>query len=341
MATTGTTSELSFIDACTLSVSGKAFGATHRFFSRLPAKAQKVVPEPVWNLAQQPAGLCVEFWSNTTVLGADLLLECDSVGPPLTTDCTLDCYVNNGQRWGWIGILANPQRPRTVDVIRRGLPRHRQFFRIYLPFAANVASLRIGIDVGAFIEPAEPPAQKPICFYGTSIVHGFSARRAGMTLPALLGRRLAWPTWNLGFSGNARMEPAVAHLLTELDPVVYVLDCLPNMTPELVNERLAPFVRVLRATHPTTPIVLVDNIVYQATYMLEDKRGGWGPKNDALLAAFNQLLNEGVRNMYHVPGAFLLGTDGDGTVDGTHPNELGFYRMADALAPVLQPLLPY
>ena len=38
-------------------------------------------------------------------------------------------------------------------------------------------------------------------------------------------------------------------------------------------------------------------------------------------------------------GNILLGTDGDGTVDGVHPNDLGFRRHADALAPVLTKLL--
>ncbi|NLF40175.1 hypothetical protein GX586_12075 [bacterium] len=333
------TADLIFTDARDLAINGKAFSDTGRFYSRLPLKAEGVVPPAVWSLAQQPCGITVDFWSDTTVLGADLELECEAEGPPLNTDCSIDCYAHDGTRWGWVGILKNLKRPRTTDVICRGLARTRTRFRIYLPFAERVKSLRIGVEKGASLEPAAPATNKPVCFYGTSIIHGFSARRAGMTLPAMIGRRLDWPVWNLGFSGNARMEPAMAELLAGLDPAVYVLDCLPNMGPDLVDERVAPFVRTLRAAHPATPIVLVENIVYQATYMLEDKRGGWGLKNDALKAVHAQLVEEGVTGLFYVPGGNLLGTDGDGAVDGTHPNELGFYRMADALEPVLRPLL--
>jgi hypothetical protein len=37
-----------------------------------------------------------------------------------------------------------------------------------------------------------------------------------------------------------------------------------------------------------------------------------------------------------VPGDALLGRDGDDTVDGTHPTDLGFLRMADALEPAVR-----
>ena len=35
----------------------------------------------------------------------------------------------------------------------------------------------------------------------------------------------------------------MATLLAELDPAVYVLDCLPDMSPQEVSERVEPFVR--------------------------------------------------------------------------------------------------
>src|SRR5690625_7653831 len=41
---------------------------------------------------------------------------------------------------------------------------------------------------------------------GTSIIHGIAASRAGMSLPAILGRRLGRDVVGLGFSGNGKME---------------------------------------------------------------------------------------------------------------------------------------
>ncbi len=43
-------------------------------------------------------------------------------------------------------------------------------------------------------------------------------------------------------------------------------------------------------------------------------------------------------NLHYLPGADQLGDDNLGTVDGSHPTGLGFMRMADAFAPVLEPL---
>jgi hypothetical protein len=41
-----------------------------------------------------------------------------------------------------------------------------------------------------------------------------------------------------------------------------------------------------------------------------------------------------------VDGETLLGDDGDATVDGVHPTDLGFWRMATVLEPILKSVLP-
>jgi len=197
------------------------------------------------------------------------------------------------------------------------------------------------VPAGAAIAAAAAfPAsvRKPIVLYGTSITQGGCASRPGMAYPAILRRRLDRPVINLGFSGNGRLDAAVGDLLAELDAAVFVLDCVPNMTAELVTERTEPFVRALRAARPATPIVLVDNVAYPAGAILPASRELVRGKNDALRATFERLTAEGVTGLHHVAGGPLLGTDGEATVDGTHPTDLGFLRMADALEPLLRRL---
>ena len=116
-----------------------------------------------------------------------------------------------------------------------------------------------------------------------------------------------------------------------------MLDCLPNMTPEQVTERVAPLVKTLRAAHPGTPIILVENIIYQSSWFYGT--GGHEAKNEALKAVYAQLLQDGVTGLSYVPCDNLLGTDGLGTVDGTHPTDLGFLRQADVLEPVIRAAL--
>ena len=55
-----------------------------------------------------------------------------------------------------------------------------------------------------------------------------------MAFTAIVGRQLNVEVINLGFSGSGRMEPEMAELLAELNPSVYVLDGLWNMSPTQV-----------------------------------------------------------------------------------------------------------
>ena len=80
-----------------------------------------------------------------------------------------------------------------------------------------------------------------------------------MAFTAIVGRQLDVAVINLGFSGSGKMEPAMADLLAELDPSVYVLDCVWNMSPEEVSVRVEPFVKRLRLARPNTPIVLAED----------------------------------------------------------------------------------
>ena len=112
-----------------------------------------------------------------------------------------------------------------------------------MPLYSDVSELYIGLREDAKLEAPKPYLPlKPIVYYGTSIAHGGCASRPGNCYTAALDRRLNVPVMNLGFSGAACMELPVAELLSEIDAEIYVLDSLPNMTPELVAERAIPFI---------------------------------------------------------------------------------------------------
>jgi lysophospholipase L1-like esterase len=159
-----------------------------------------------------------------------------------------------------------------------------------------------------------------------------------MVHTAILGRRLNRPVINLGFSGNGKMEAEVAALVAELDAAVFVIDCLPNMVAAEVAERVKPLVHTLRGAHPTTPIVLAEDRTYGNAFLVESSRQRNETSRAALSKAFEDLKAEGVRDLHYLPGDDQLGDDNLGTVDGSHPTDLGFMRMADAFERVLEPL---
>lgn len=326
-------------------VEGRGWNDTKDYYDRLPAKAETRVRPPVWNLARHSAGMLVRFRTDATAIHARWALTSPNLAMPhmpATGVSGLDLYVKmpNGQ-WRWLAVAQPKAQTNEVQLIS-GLPPHEREYLLYLPLYNGTRFVEIGVPAGARLQPAGPwgPGQrKPVAFYGTSILQGGCASRPGMCHSAIVGRRFNWPTINLGFSGNGKMEPELAELLAELDPAVYVLDCLPNMVGREVAERVVPFVRRLRAAHPSTPIVLVEDRTYANAFLVPEKQSRHQESRRALKDAWRQLKREGVRHLYYLPGDSLMGRDGEGTVDGSHPTDLGFMRQAEAFAKVLRPLL--
>jgi lysophospholipase L1-like esterase len=157
-----------------------------------------------------------------------------------------------------------------------------------------------------------------------------------MAYPAILGRRFDLPIINLGFSGNAHCEPEIASLLADLDPVVYVLDPLPNMSAGSVAERMPLLLTKLRAAHSRTPIILVENTEVGNGEIAPSKRTGYTKANTELRRIFQQRVRAGDEALFYISGAKLLNDDGQDTVDGVHPTDLGFIHMAEAMEPTLK-----
>lgn len=338
--------EIHWTNARELDVEGKGWTDTKAFYDRLPARAEGVVPGPVWGLSRHSAGLCVRFTSDTTAIHARwTVLNGNLAMPhmPATGVSGLDLYVKTSAgRWHWLGVGQPVQSPTNTSALVSGLPAGRRDYLLYLPLYNGVTSLEIGVPDGSSVEKSTPRTEdhrKPIVFYGTSITQGGCASRAGAVHTAILGRRLDRPVINLGFSGSGRMEPAMATLEAELDPAVYVLDCLPNMSSAEVTERVEPFVRTLRKAHPQTPIILAEDRFYSQASLLPGQMHHNTENHKALKAVYDRLVADGVQGLHYLPGEGQLGSDGEGTVDGSHPTDLGFVRMADAFEPVLRKAL--
>ncbi|HVM50863.1 MAG TPA: SGNH/GDSL hydrolase family protein [Candidatus Acidoferrum sp.] len=337
---------LRWTDAHDLSVEGRGWENTQAFYDRLPAKAEGQVPAKVWDLSHKSAGELVRFVTDAQTISVRWALTSPTLAMPhmsATGVSGVDLYVKTeAGRWRWLAV-GQPRQQTNEVVLAKGLKPGRREYMLYLPLYNGTARLEIGVPAEAALTIAGPwgsGKRKPIVFYGTSILQGACASRPGMVHSAILGRRFDYPTINLGFSGAGRMELVMAGLLAELDPSVYVLDCLPNMNAQMVTERVEPFVRTLRQAHPTTPIVLVEDRRFPDGFLVASKCAGNDANHAALRAAFKRLKKSGVRRLYYIPGDSLLGEDGEGTVDSSHPNDLGFMRQAEAFARVLGPLLP-
>ncbi len=336
--------ELDWIDARKLSVEGLGYKDVKLPYDRLPGRAEGVVPAAVWNLSRDSAGALVRFTAAAPEIHARWTITNKNLaGANITAIASsgLDLYARtDAGKWRWLAVGA-PQFPDTNLTLISGIPATEREFMVYLPLRNGVTSLEFGVPKGARIQPAPARASgsTPIVFYGTSITHGIGASRAGMTHVAMLGRTFNREVINLGFSGNGRMEPEVVKFVAELDPSVFVLDCLPNMNPQQVTERTVPGVKQIRETHPKTPILLVEDRNIQTGFLVEARRKANEANHAALRAAFAALQADQVPEVYYLEGANLLGDDGEATVDGSHPTDLGFTRQAAEFERVLRPIL--
>jgi GDSL-like Lipase/Acylhydrolase family/N-terminus of Esterase_SGNH_hydro-type len=332
-------------DVNLLDVEGRAWDDTTAPFDRLPARAEQLVRDAVWSLSHHSAGMCVRFVTDAATLKATWTLTSSRLEMPhmpATGVSGLDLYVrDDAGAWRWLANGRPSGQTNTVTLVR-GIPQGEREYRLYLPLYNGVTSVELGLPAAATLSEPPPYAEghdKPIVFYGTSITQGGCASRPGMCHPAILGRRFERPIVNLGFSGNGRMEVEVAALMAEIDAAVYVLDCLPNITADDVTARTEPVVRLLREKRPDTPILLVEDRTYADAFLVRSKRERNDTSRAAYRAAFERLQAARVQNLYYLEGEHLLGDDNEGTVDSSHPTDLGFMRQADAFAEVLGPIL--
>lgn len=347
--------DLTWHDATTLGLEGQGWTETALPYDRLPADAEGVVRDRVWQLSRQSAGLVLRFTTDSREIRARWKLADASLAlphMPASAKSGLDLYGRFDGEWRWLAATKPTSAEQTVTLFRN-LPAGARDYLLYLPLYNQTLSLEIGLQSGAQVQPTERPElasygrpnrAQPIVFYGTSITHGASASRPGMTHSAILGRRLDHSVINLGFSGNGRMEIELAELLAEIPARLYSLDCLPNMNPKMVAERAAPFVRRLRELRPDTPILLVEDRINTNAHANPGRAAHHAGNRRALREAYETLLDEGVERLHYLRGAELLGDDFEATIDASHPTDLGFMRMADVFEPVLRaalaPMMP-
>jgi len=312
-------------------------------FGRLPARAEGVVRPAIWEIGRCSAGLSVEFSTDSCKLAASWQLGSERLAMahmPASGMSGLDLYVQTTDGWRWAAAGRATSSTNTQELFQNRAKELRRF-RMHLPLYNSVKSLRLAVEPGAQWE-VHPPGRTSIVLYGTSIVQGGCASRPGMGYTAVLERRLHCLIANLGFSGNARCEPEMARLLAELEPALFVLDPLANVPVDDCQELMENFLEILISTRAGTPIAMVDDLNAPRLDLMGDRQQGqchdWHRKRDIVAGLKKRFANQ--PSLHWLSGANLLGSDGEATVDGIHPTDLGFLRISEALAPQIQKLLP-
>ncbi len=320
---------------------GVSFDEAQGTYVRMPQSVADATNEGVAHLNKNTAGGRVRFCTDSPCIAIHAEMKNEPANDHLTlcgqsgfdlyrkqADGT-DVYVRTfrppvGMKEGYSSLLPTPASLGE--------------YTINFPLYDNVQAVYVGLkkDAALLAAPAYANA-KPAVFYGSSITQGGCASRPGNSYQAILSRRLQMDHINLGFSGSGRAEQVICDYIAGLDMSIFVCDYDHNApTYEHLEATHMNLLRTVRAAQPTLPILVVS-----APDILLGDPAFWHPRRDLIRKNVETLQAEGDANILFLDGADLFAGEGwdSCTVDGCHPNDLGFMRMAQAMEPCIRRLL--
>ena len=326
-------------------LTGFAWFNEEGIYRRLPRKPQRGLPEAVDYLANNTAGGQIRFQTDSTKLSvrAKLSAPAGMVHMPATGQCGFDCYIGPPAQQRYLSTTKYDVKADRYDCSLFDLPTAElRNITLNFPLYQGVEEVEIGLNPDAKILPPPPYAlTHPVVIYGTSITQGGCATRPGMLYSNILSRRLNVEFINLGFSGSGKGEPELAHLMAEIkNPAMLVIDNEANVPVFADHRRTLPeFIRILRAAHPSVPMLVISRIRFAGENFNPKVGADRIERRDFQRQTVQEFAAKDPRIFFH-DGADLLGSDFDEcTVDGVHPTDLGFLRMADGLEPVFRTIL--
>ncbi len=305
-------------------------------YRRLPQKVAKDVSKGIYSLHANTSGGRVKFITNSSVVAIKAVISGIEKAPHFTLAgiAGFDMYVGNEAEY--YATFVPPVNISTgyESIIHLEDSTEREI-TINFPLYSDVTELYIGLDETAVLKKApEYKHSKPIVFYGSSITQGGCASRPGNAYENIISRTLHTDYICLGFSGATKAADEFAEYIKNLDMSVFVCD-YDNNAPSLkhLEETHHKMFLTVREANPDLPIILLS----QPKYRLNKKE----QQHLAVIRkTYNDAVAAGDKNVYLIDGPTLMQYAGnDGTVDGIHPNDLGFHSMAKVLIDQLKHLL--
>lgn len=361
---------------------------------RLPAAARAQVPDDFLAMCErQPSGVRLTFRTAARRLELDVRAwrtvavnrPPDGSDGPLPEACPYDLVVDGlltaqatAPRHGVHRLDHAARRARADDapvttVVLDGLPGRDAEMELWLPHGEVVTLVRLRADAPVVAPEGDPGAARWV-HHGSSISHGASAGSPTGTWPAVAARAAGLDLVNLGFSGNAVLDPFVARAIRDTSADLVTLKLGINVVNHDCMRRraFAPavegFLDTIREGRPTTPVVVISPILCP---MVEDCPGPTeidpGSPPDApvfrtlgrpeelaadklSLGVVREVLRDvvgrrraaGDRHLTYLDGRQLYG-EADWAVrpmpDLLHPDEAGHRRMGERFAALLPTLL--
>ncbi len=310
-------------------------------YRRMPREVSKQVSKGVDDLCAHTTGGRIRFVTDSEFVA--IHCECDFYSGmrhmPALGAAGFDVYVADGGKQRYVASFIPPftmsSEPIAYEsVVHFGYKKERDII-INFPLYNGVASLSIGLESGANARRSDGYGTAlPVVFYGSSITQGGCASRPGNCYQGFISRALDTDYVNLGFSGNGKGEPEMARYIASLKMSAFVCDYDFN-APDVEHLKATHYAlcKTVREANPELPIICVS----KANSNSDDAY----KRREVIRETVSRMSAEGDSNIYFVDGSkFYLGFGADScTVDTVHPNDLGFFRMAEGLIPIISQVL--
>ena len=308
-------------------------------FRRMPEKVAKTVSKGVYALHTNTAGGRIRFKTNSPYVAIHTKIGgATNKFPFFATSGKVgfDMYIRtNGKEVYYRSFMIPEDFESGYESILDFETAETREITINFPLYADVCELYIGVSKDAVIEPPVPYKNKNlIVYYGSSITQGACASRPGNTYESFISRKFDCDYINLGFGGSAIAEKEIAEYIASLNMTAFVYDYDHNAySPEFLKETHENMFKIIRKAHPLIPIIILPRPrMYLMPTDIE--------RHEVIKETYENAKNNGDENVYFIPGCKLMEIAGnDGTIENTHPSDLGFFSMAEAICEVLEKII--
>lgn len=339
---------LRFVNAMQFRMINYAFEKT--LDTRIPRWLEDSVRPELRERARHTAGKAFRFRTDSRAVAVryELLYNAHMMHMADTGIKGTSLYIWDDDTHSWQFVNCNRPNADKSDVVQRKVMVDRldgkmHEYMLYLPLYDGVKWLEIGVEKTATLTGPvmnSPRQGKKFVFYGTSILHGGCASHPGMVATSIIQRDLDIECVNIGISGEGKMDYCMARAMATIpDVAAYILDPVPNCTKDMCDTLTYEFVNILRRARPDVPIIMVEGQMYSYAKYSGFYSQYLPQKNYEFHKNYLRLRAENPKNLYYVDCKNLYGPNNDGSVDGIHLTDLGFWYYAQKLEPYLKAIL--
>ena len=320
----------------------KVFGIPHfdkhRTLERLPKEVIEKIPSLDF-LGRRPMGARLGFRTNSKCFTLKIEFETLGVDVGMSIYACQSAYVFLGDRptsrfLGLAGAYNYDSKVFEKSFTKGG---ELEDVTIFLPRNEIIKNVWLYFEDNAIVEPPTPyKHSKPMLFYGSSITEGGIACNVCNGYNAVISRHLDADYYNLGFSGSAKGELAMADYINTIDMSLFVYDYDHNAPDvEHLNRTHEPFFKRIREKNPTLPVIMMTRPC--ANYGEDEEK-----RREVVYATYENAVKSGDKNVYFIDGESFFKDDPDKElcfIDTIHPNDLGFSKMAKVVEPLIRQIL--